>query len=68
MMKRRANPIIGKAFQPYCVLGSMLIRRVDVWRWRVLCAFTTMTLVLLVAMNRMYLGAHFLSDEITAFA
>ncbi len=52
----------------YGVLGAMLITRIDVWRWRVLIAFTAITLVLLVAVSRMVLGAHFLSDVIAAFA
>ena len=52
----------------YGVLCAMLITRIDVWRWRVLIAFTAITLVLLVALSRMYLGAHFLSDVIAAFA
>ena len=52
----------------YGVLGAMLIARIDVWRWRVLIAITATALVLLVALSRMYLGAHFLSDVIAAFA
>ena len=52
----------------YGLLAVMLVSKTGVWRWRVLIAFTAITLVLLVALSRMYLGVHFLSDVLAAFA
>lgn len=52
----------------YGVLVAMLITRIDAWRWRVLIAFAAITVVLLVALSRMALGVHFLSDVIAAIA
>jgi undecaprenyl-diphosphatase len=52
----------------YGVLGALLIAKIPVWRWRVLIAFVAITLVVLVALSRLYLGVHYLSDVLAAFA
>ena len=52
----------------YGVLGAMLVSKIDAWRWRVLIVFSAIALVLLVALSRMYLGVHYLSDVLGAFA
>ena len=52
----------------YGVLGVMLVSKTSVWRWRVSIAFAVIALVLLVALSRMYLGVHYLSDVLAAFA
>jgi membrane-associated phospholipid phosphatase len=52
----------------YGVLAAMLISKVNDWRWRVLITFAAITLVVLVALSRLYLGVHYLSDVLAAFA
>jgi len=52
----------------YGVLAAMLVSKIDVWRWRVLIVFLAIALVVLVALSRMYLGVHYLSDVLAAFA
>jgi undecaprenyl-diphosphatase len=52
----------------YGVLGAMLVSKIDVWRWRVLIAFAAIGLIVLVALSRVYLGVHYLSDVLAAFA
>jgi undecaprenyl-diphosphatase len=52
----------------YGILAAYLVTHVRQWRWRVLivlCAFLT---VVLVALSRLYLGAHFLTDVLAGFA
>jgi membrane-associated phospholipid phosphatase len=45
----------------------MHIAKIKVWRWRLLIVLAVFSLVLLVALTRMYLGVHYLSDVIAAF-
>ena len=52
----------------YGVLAAVLIAKIPAWRWRVLIVLVAFMLVVLVAMTRMYLGVHYLSDVIAAFA
>lgn len=52
----------------YGVLGALLVSKINVWRWRVLIAFAAIALVVLVALSRVYLGVHYLSDVLAAFA
>lgn len=52
----------------YGALGAMLVSKINVWRWRVLIVFAAMALVVLVALSRVYLGVHYLSDVLAAFA
>jgi undecaprenyl-diphosphatase len=52
----------------YGYVAVFLISGVAAWRWRFLIAALTMLLVLAVAVSRMYLGAHYLSDVLGAMA
>lgn len=52
----------------YGVLAAMLLEKITSWRWRVLIVLIAFALVVLVALTRMYLGVHYLSDVIAAFA
>jgi membrane protein DedA with SNARE-associated domain/membrane-associated phospholipid phosphatase len=52
----------------YGVLGAMLVSKITAWRWRVFIVFAAIALVLLVALSRVYLGVHYLSDVLAAFA
>lgn len=52
----------------YGVLAAVLVSRINVWRWRVLITFAAMALVVMVALTRLYLGVHYLSDVLAAFA
>ncbi|MGV8893184.1 MAG: phosphatase PAP2 family protein [Burkholderiaceae bacterium] len=52
----------------YGVLASMLISKIDAWRLRVTIVLTAMALVMLVALSRVYLGGHYLSDVRGDFA
>jgi undecaprenyl-diphosphatase len=52
----------------YGVLAAMLVARINEWRWRVLTVFAAIALIALVALTRIYLGVHYLSDVIAAFA
>ena len=52
----------------YGVVAAMLVSRIKAWRWRVSIALAAITMVALVALSRMYLGAHYLSDVLAAFA
>ena len=52
----------------YGVLGAMLVSKINIWRWRVLIVFTAIALVILVALSRLYLGVHYFSDVVAAFA
>ena len=49
-------------------MAAMLIAKINVWRWRLFIVLAVFALVLLVALTRMYLGVHYLSDVIAAFA
>jgi membrane-associated phospholipid phosphatase len=52
----------------YGVLAALLVARVVDWRWRLLIVLTALFMVLLVALTRVYLGVHYLSDVLAAFA
>ena len=52
----------------YGVMAAMVISRTPVWRWRVLAVLAATTMVALVALTRVYLGVHYLSDVLAAFA
>lgn len=52
----------------YGVVAVLLASRVDLWRWRVMIVLAAIAMVSLVALARMYLGAHYLSDVLAAFA
>jgi membrane-associated phospholipid phosphatase len=52
----------------YGVLAALLVTRVAQWRWRLLIVLTALFMVLLVALTRVYLGVHYLSDVLAAFA
>lgn len=52
----------------YGVLAAFLVMRIAPLRGRVLIALTAIFLVTLVALTRIYLGAHYLSDVLAAFA
>jgi len=52
----------------YGFLAIWLILRIGSWPWRFLIAAVAILLVFLVALSRMYLGAHYLSDVLAAMA
>ena len=52
----------------YGYVAVFLMSRIASWRWRLLIATVTILLVLAVALSRMYLGAHYLSDVLGAMA
>jgi membrane protein DedA with SNARE-associated domain/membrane-associated phospholipid phosphatase len=52
----------------YGVVAAMLISRINAWRWRVMIVLAAIMIVALVALTRVYLGVHYLSDVLAAFA
>lgn len=52
----------------YGVLAAMLISKIDAWRISVTIVLTAMALVMLIALSRVYLGVHYLSDVQGGFA
>ena len=52
----------------YGVIAAMVISRTAAWRWRVMTVLVAITMVALVALTRVYLGVHYLSDVLAAFA
>lgn len=52
----------------YGYVAVFLIWRIAAWRWRFFILASTISLVLAVALSRMYLGAHYLSDVMGAMA
>ena len=52
----------------YGVLAAYLIAHISKWRWRIAVVMTAILLVVLVALSRLYLGAHYLSDVLGAAA
>lgn len=52
----------------YGVLAGMLLARIEAWRWRVMIVLVALAMVVLVAITRLYLGVHYLSDVLAAFA
>ncbi|MEP7182633.1 MAG: bifunctional DedA family/phosphatase PAP2 family protein [Betaproteobacteria bacterium] len=52
----------------YGLLTAFLIPRISEWRWRVLAVLSAFLIVALVGLSRVYLGVHYLSDVLAAFA
>lgn len=52
----------------YGVLVAMLVSKIHVWRRCVQIVFVGVAFVVLVALSRLYLGVHYLSDVLAAFA
>ena len=52
----------------YGMLIALVYSGTPAWRWRSLAALGAGLMVVLVAMSRMYLGVHYLSDVLAAFA
>jgi undecaprenyl-diphosphatase len=52
----------------YGLLACYLVRRTQAWRVRVLIVAGAVAMVILVALSRMYLGVHYLSDVLAAAA
>jgi undecaprenyl-diphosphatase len=52
----------------YGVIAAMLAAQTTTWRRRVLVALLALAMVTTVAVTRMYLGVHYLSDVLAAFA
>ncbi|WP_075795449.1 phosphatase PAP2 family protein [Massilia putida] len=52
----------------YGLLACYLVRRVHAWRGRVAIVLAAVAMVMLVALSRMYLGVHYLSDVLAAAA
>ena len=52
----------------YGFVATYLILQIRSWHARFLIAIMTISLVLLIALSRMYLGAHYLSDVLGAVA
>ncbi|MEO6624836.1 MAG: phosphatase PAP2 family protein [Burkholderiaceae bacterium] len=52
----------------YGLLGTFLVSKIDAWRWRALVVLLAFVMVVLVALSRVYLGVHYLSDVLAGFA
>jgi membrane-associated phospholipid phosphatase len=52
----------------YGIVAAMLSAQIGAWRWRVTIVLLAFAMVVLVALTRMYLGVHYLSDVLAAFA
>jgi len=52
----------------YGAFALYLITQMESWRWRVLVALVAVFVVVLVALSRLYLGVHYLSDVMAATA
>jgi undecaprenyl-diphosphatase len=52
----------------YGLLAAYMVTRIAQWRWRVLIVLCAFLIVVMIALARVYLGAHFLSDVLGAFA
>ena len=52
----------------YGVLAAYMVRQVGEWRRRVLIVLGAFLIIVLVALSRIYLGVHYLSDVLAAFA
>lgn len=52
----------------YGVLAAFVVSCTQAWRWRVFLVLVALFVVVLVAFSRLYLGAHYLSDVLGAWA
>lgn len=52
----------------YGVIAAMLVTRLPAWPSRLMVVLAAVGMVMLVALTRMYLGVHYLSDVLAAFA
>ena len=52
----------------YGLLAAFMVSRIEAWRWRVLVTVLAFLMVALVALSRVYLGVHYLSDVLAALA
>lgn len=52
----------------YGVLAAMLVSKIAAWRRQVVIIVGAIALVMLVALSRVYLGVHYLSDVLGGFA
>lgn len=52
----------------YGLLASFIVARAQRWRWKVSALLSAFLIVVLVAFSRVYLGVHYLSDVLAAFA
>lgn len=52
----------------YGVLAAFAVSHTKVWRWRVFAVLAAFFAVVLVAFSRLYLGVHYLSDVLGAWA
>lgn len=52
----------------YGVVAVMLVSRIREWRWRALIVVVAVAMIALVALTRVYLGVHYLSDVLAAIA
>ena len=52
----------------YGVLAAFLVSKINAWTWRALVVLLAFVMVALVALSRVYLGVHYLSDVLAAFA
>jgi membrane protein DedA with SNARE-associated domain/membrane-associated phospholipid phosphatase len=52
----------------YGLLAVFAVIAIKKWRWRVAAALCALVMVLLVGLSRIFLGAHYLSDVLGAFA
>ncbi|MGI8894805.1 MAG: phosphatase PAP2 family protein [Casimicrobiaceae bacterium] len=52
----------------YGLLTAYVVAHTTQWRWRVAIALLALLMVVSVALSRMYLGVHYLSDVLAAFA
>jgi len=52
----------------YGVVAAMLVSGIIAWRTRVMIVLAAIAMVTLVALTRLYLGVHYLSDVLAAFA
>jgi undecaprenyl-diphosphatase len=50
----------------YGALAAILLRQVRRWQWRVLIVLLTIVLLLVIGFSRLYLGAYYFSDILTA--
>ena len=52
----------------YGLLTAYMVAHITEWRWRAAIAVLALLIVVAVAASRMYLGVHYLSDVLAAFA